>query len=497
MTTLKIVRRVAQLKVSAPGARGPKGDSGGAGKAGLSAYESAVAGGFEGTESEWLAYLRQGPPGPPGEQGLPGASIIGPQGPPGPSIIGPQGVPGESITGPQGPPGDSIIGPQGPKGEQGDTVVGPAGLEWRGPYNSATAYVIDDAVGYGGSSWFASAPSTGQTPSDASVVWQLLAAQGATGQAGPVGPASTVPGPQGAQGVPGQSITGPAGPQGEPGPQGISSGRIFYFDSSNPSDIAGYKTLLEAPSPSAEATLAVTTNGTSDYLLGEFATDPGVPGVYVYPAGTAYRRFYTKVSAGSARLHVKVYLRTTAGVETLVRDELSPTFSGTTPELVEWLASSSVAAVADPTDRIVTKIWAQRVGGATNVTVTLYTAGSTNASHVQTTIAAGGVGPKGDTGATGAAGSPGAAGAAGPSAYQVAVTSGYVGTPEDWLLSLKGAAGAAGANGVDATISASTKGFVHHGAVASAARPAGYGSVEWVGTVEPTNATNYDTWVNA
>lgn len=46
-----------------------------------------------------------------------------------------------------------------------------------------------------------------------------------------------------------------------------------------------------------------------------------------------------------------------------------------------------------------------------------------------------------------------------------------------------------------ATISASGKGFVNHGSVAGTARPTGYASVEWFGTVEPTNMTNADTWI--
>lgn len=38
------------------------------------------------------------------------------------------------------------------------------------------------------------------------------------------------------------------------------------------------------------------------------------------------------------------------------------------------------------------------------------------------------------------------------------------------------------------------KGFVSHGAVASTARPTGYASIEWYGTVEPTNWIAGDTW---
>lgn len=56
-------------------------------------------------------------------------------------------------------------------------------------------------------------------------------------------------------------------------------------------------------------------------------------------------------------------------------------------------------------------------------------------------------GVAGRDGANGTNGRDGVDGADGLSAYQVAVNSGYTGTQEQWLLSLKGATGAAGANG--------------------------------------------------
>lgn len=40
------------------------------------------------------------------------------------------------------------------------------------------------------------------------------------------------------------------------------------------------------------------------------------------------------------------------------------------------------------------------------------------------------------------------------------------------------------------------KAVVQHGAVAGTARPSGFGSVEWIGSVEPTNAVDGDTWVD-
>ena len=40
------------------------------------------------------------------------------------------------------------------------------------------------------------------------------------------------------------------------------------------------------------------------------------------------------------------------------------------------------------------------------------------------------------------------------------------------------------------------KATINHGGTAGTARPSGFDSVEWIGTVEPTNATNDDTWIN-
>jgi hypothetical protein len=45
-------------------------------------------------------------------------------------------------------------------------------------------------------------------------------------------------------------------------------------------------------------------------------------------------------------------------------------------------------------------------------------------------------------------------------------------------------------------LSISGKGHVNHSANANVARPSAYASVEWVGSVEPTNATNGDTWID-
>jgi hypothetical protein len=190
----------------------------------------------------------------------------------------------------------------------------------------------------------------------------------------------------------------PTGPQGA---SGQAAGKIFYQAPSDPSDIAGYKTLLPSPSSGAEQTIASVCTGTSDVLIGSFATDPGVPGAVDYPAGTAYRRIYAMVSAGAARLHLQVFKRDLAGVETLVRDEYSDPFSSTVATAQMWTATAPTAGALLATDRLVSKVYAQRVSGPTSITVTTFYEGTTHASQIQTTISTGAQGAKGDKGDTG------------------------------------------------------------------------------------------------
>ena len=91
-------------------------------------------------------------------------------------------------------------GPQGPQGVPGP--VGPAGLNWQGPWSTLNSYVVDDAVGFGGASWFciANVGPGGANPSLDPFNWALLASQGATGPQGP------------------QGIQGPVGPSGTASP---------------------------------------------------------------------------------------------------------------------------------------------------------------------------------------------------------------------------------------------------------------------------------------
>jgi hypothetical protein len=106
------------------------------------------------------------------------------------------------------PPGAQ--GPIGPQGVPGP--VGPAGLNWQGAWSALGTYVVDDAVGFGGASYFCTnnvGPGGANPPADPTS-WALLASQGAVGPQGP------------------QGIQGPQGPPGSGGTGSVPNGSSQY-----------------------------------------------------------------------------------------------------------------------------------------------------------------------------------------------------------------------------------------------------------------------------
>ena len=114
-------------------------------------------------------------------------------------------------------------------------AIGPAGLNWRGTWSSTGVYIKNDAVGFGGASYFCVTdvgPSVNDPTVD-TVNWALLANIGAQGVQGPAGPAGGIgpAGPQGPQGAAGvllititDNITGPVS---------IAPGTSEIFDVAN------------------------------------------------------------------------------------------------------------------------------------------------------------------------------------------------------------------------------------------------------------------------
>lgn len=121
------------------------------------------------------------------------------------------------------------VGPQGPIGPQGVAgPVGPAGLNWQGVWSPTGVYAIDDAVGYGGASWFCIDPvgPSATTPDTDPTNWALLASQGS-------------PGPMGPQGI-----------QGPAGPTGISSlpySNVLFVDPINGDDLTALSNRFDKP----------------------------------------------------------------------------------------------------------------------------------------------------------------------------------------------------------------------------------------------------------
>ena len=163
------------------GAAGPQGPAGAKGAEGAAGAKGATgAAGPQGLAGLTGATGPAGAVGPQGPIGLTGATgAIGPQGVAGingaDGAQGPQGAKGDiGLQGAQGPAGtngvDGAPGSQGPQGLQGPQGVpgtngtNGTGINWTGPWNSATSYNVNDAASYNGTSYIAVASNTNQEP---------------------------------------------------------------------------------------------------------------------------------------------------------------------------------------------------------------------------------------------------------------------------------------------------------------------------------------------
>ena len=73
-------------------------------------------------------------------------------------------------------------GPAGPQGTTGATgATGAVGMNWQGTWIGVTAYAVNDAVAYNGSSYIAIQAGSNQEPDTSSSFWTLLAQVGASG----------------------------------------------------------------------------------------------------------------------------------------------------------------------------------------------------------------------------------------------------------------------------------------------------------------------------
>jgi hypothetical protein len=230
--------------------------------------------------------------------------------------------------------------------------------------------------------------------------------QGIPGNIGGIGPQGIsiqgMPGLDGLDGQEGESlIPGPMGPQ---GPTGGNSGRVFWFDITDASDIAGYKKALDDPSPNVEAPNTTVCALTTDNLLYSFASEPGQPNVSTIPSGAAFRHIHAKIDtvAGVARFKVEQYYCNADGSgETPINQAYSATFNDAAITEIIWDQYDSIATTISHTQRLVWKLYVARVSGPANVSVTTYFEGTVNPSYVQSTISSGSTGAQGIQGIQG------------------------------------------------------------------------------------------------
>jgi hypothetical protein len=170
---------------------------------------------------------------------------------------------------------------------------------------------------------------------------------------------------------------------------GMGTGRTFYYNYTDASDIGGgYKIAQTTPSANAQSALSQGNTGTSFTLVATFATAIGQPSVTSLPAGISDRTFWASVSNGVAQLRLETYKRThPGGTETLLRTSTSQTFTNTEAAAITWATADPSSHAMGLTDRLVYKLYTARVSGPATVTVDLFFEGTTRFSHSHSTIA--------------------------------------------------------------------------------------------------------------
>ena len=206
-----------------------------------------------------------------------------------------------------------------------------------------------------------------------------------TGDSGSGGTTGLVPAPSAGDGTQGKYLS--ADGTWSPLPAGLVT---FYLDSTDASDISGYKTALTQPSTASEATLTVGATGTSDNLLAAFATDPGIPGTTLLPHGTTSFHFHVATGAANqiGRLKLEIYTCASDGTsETLRASGYSDNFWDASQQTNTDVVLSSSYTLAT-TDRIVYKLYGARVSGPATCDITVYFAGTTRQAYVLSTLGA-------------------------------------------------------------------------------------------------------------
>ena len=168
---------------------------------------------------------------------------------------------------------------------------------------------------------------------------------------------------------------------------GGETGRTYYMSPSDSSDIPTYFVARTSPSGGTSVSIVQANTGTSSNLIGVFATPIGEPGVLELPSGIALRVVHGLVQSNPeiARYKLDLYKRSSGGTETLLRSGYSEPFGNTIKDEISFSFVAPDAFTLLVTDRIVFKLYTERVDGPSTVTVTTYFEGN-DASYIKTTI---------------------------------------------------------------------------------------------------------------
>jgi hypothetical protein len=254
-------------------------------------------------------------------------------------------------------------------------------------------------------------PSRPAVPSVIVGIKQIATDIGVTGPTGATGPQ----GLQGASGATG--LTGATGPSGT---AGTSGGLTFYFDltsTTNKPVPAVTGQLLLTPVLTAGTSTSQQTSATP-VKVASFLTPTAVIIDPVVPGGIWNTNLYANIdSAGQVSMYFKIYVTdATNSAQTLLVDGTSSSITVNNTTIQDYpsdlFVPTSTFPYANP--RILIEVWAVKLSGGGNPTLTIYTR-DTTISNVKTSFSVlAPTGPQGATGATGPSGIIGSTGPTGP-----------------------------------------------------------------------------------
>ena len=205
--------------------------------------------------------------------------------------------------------------------------------------------------------------------------------------------------------------TGNTGPTGPKGTDGFSSGRIYYFNSSVPSDIPGYFEMDQTPLFNPGQQIVATEEGP----FARFITPLGDPDTIQVPAGNWIFDvvLFTNTTFVAQSVNVEVYVRDIDGNETLLGSTANDDIEiiGGMNEELYTVGVGIPSTPINTTDRIVVVFTANNLTGGD--TITMYLEGNAVGEMI-TSLSPNLIGATGPTGPAGIQGVTGPTGNIGP-----------------------------------------------------------------------------------